>query len=406
MREKTNLQERIAALRASKQAGNSKELKTRVASAWTLAKSLLPTAPSDVQMKMASSLLVNSTQALKASLRQTAINAHYTKLAEKFEQIHKVELNEFLEDESLLNKLKGELERELKGEAKNASAKTADEIPPMDAPAEDVPPVDNNMDAPAGDVPPVEGAPVDDMPPAEDVPPVDETAIPDAKKEELLEKIDNLEADVNALEESIESEEEIDFAKVFDNDTMSDKVDSLANEGDDLGAEFGEEDMADMGGEEGEEEDLLIEADGGASFFSDTEALEGQLDGDDDVTDPSSFFTTASRHDISAMDTLLASPKKAAKEEVVERGEMTQELLDEAGVADAEADHEDVILFEVLKTIKPEKYDPGTKRDTEPKLQKSANTRSSSTIRSLGNVRTASSKDQQKLASLVFPDDM
>lgn len=405
MSETTNLKERLASLQASKNAKNNKELKVRVASAWTLAKSLLPAAPVDVQMKMANALLSNSTQALTASLRQTAINSHYTKLAERFEQIHKIELNELIEDESLLNKLKAEVERELKGEAKNASAKTADEL------GEGIPPVENNMDAPGEEVPPAEG---EEMPPVDDMPPAEGEAIPDAKKEELLEKIDNLEADVAALEETIEGEEELDFTKIFDQDTIEDKTQSLANEdeaieGEELDGEFSMDELGLEGeqGEEGEEEqeNLFVEADGGASFFSDTEALEGQLDGDTGTTDPSEFFTTASRHDVAAMDSLLA-PVKVAKGDVVERGEMAQELLDESGVPDAEADHEDVILFEVLQTIKPEKFDPGTKRDTQPKLEKSASARTSSNIRSLGNVRTAASKDQQKLASLVFLDEV
>ncbi|MEI6387902.1 MAG: hypothetical protein WCQ50_14815, partial [Spirochaetota bacterium] len=116
--EKNNLKQRLAAVSVSK----NKEARTRVASAWTLAKSLVPTAPADIQYKLASSLLNNETLVLTAALRQTAVNAHYTKVAEKFEQIHKVELNELLENESFLNKIMNEVKSELKGEAKNAGA--------------------------------------------------------------------------------------------------------------------------------------------------------------------------------------------------------------------------------------------------------------------------------------------
>ena len=87
--DRKSLKERLASIRETKQSTH-KEAKIRVASAWTLAKSLLPTAPNEIQYKLASSLLANSTKSLTAMLRQTAINAHYTKVAEKFEQVHKV----------------------------------------------------------------------------------------------------------------------------------------------------------------------------------------------------------------------------------------------------------------------------------------------------------------------------
>jgi hypothetical protein len=430
---KTNLKARLAAVRESKTSAN-KEAKTRVASAWTLAKSLLPTAPTEIQFKMASALLANGTQALTAALRQTAVNAHYTKVAEKFEQIHKVELNEFLEDESLLKKLKGEVEKELKGEAKNAKSKAASECvcagagcencAKTAAPEDEMPPVEEGVETEEvpSDLPPVDDAEMgEELPPVEDgmgedLPPVGDegSAIPPEVKEELQGKIDNLEADVAALEEAIEGEEELDFSKIFDEGDMEDKTDSLANEGE--GDEFG---AGDEFGVEGEEEGFDVEADGGASFFSDAEALEGQLDDNTGTTDPSEFFHSASRHDVASMDSLLADGKTAGKE-VVERGEWAKDLMNEGGVPDAEEDHDDVILYEVLQTIKPEKYDPGTKREGEPKLEKAATAakpsakvahdanqaRKEKTLRSLGTVKVAAtqSKDQAMLSALVFPD--
>lgn len=430
--ERKPLKERLAAVREAKQSAH-KEAKVRVASAWTLAKSLLPNAPQEIQFKMASALLANGTKALTAALRQTAINAHYTKIAEKFEQVHKVELNEFLEDESVLNKLKGEVASELKGEPKSANAKSAackcgtegcegcetktagpedeaplpieDAPPAEDAPADDMP----AEDAPVGeDLPPVEEPPADDMPPAEEGLAAE---IPDEVKEELGEKIDTLEADVQALEQAIEGEEELDFSQIFNEEDMGDKTDSLANEGDEFGGE-----------EEGE---INVEADGGASFFgSDPSDVPGESQ--EGVDSIESFFHHASRHDVTSMDVLLASEKTAATEageKIVERGEMADALLNESGVPDFEEDHDDVILYEVLNTIKPEKYDVGAKREGEPKLEApkaagrpapdatAAKTaamgkqRKAATLRSLGNVKPAASKEQGMLANLVFPDE-
>lgn len=427
---KKNLKERLAAVSTSK----NKEARTRVASAWTLAKSLIPTAPTEVQYKLASSLLNNETNVLTAALRQTAINAHYTKVAEKFEQIHKVELNELLEDESFLNKLKGEVEKELKGDAKNASAeckcggkgcedcsKTASEckcggegceacaktaaeedenVLPAEGEAEELPLEGEDEEAPV-DMPAEEGEEMGEELPADEEPMGE--VIPDEKKEELQEKIENLEADVQALEEAIEGEEELDFSKIFDEGDMEDKTDSLANEG-----------------EEGFE---VESADAGAGFGDELNVLEGDLEGGDQFDgdgEPHEFFTTASAFDGRGMDALLGKTADASTKgfDVVERGEMAEDLLDEAGVPDAEEDHEDVILYEVLDTLKVKDYDAGDKRQGMPKLeapkaaakgvQPKTATRGADgkTIRSLGNVKTATgNKDQAMLASLVFPDE-
>ena len=123
---KTSLKEKLAEVKSKREA-ISKEAKTRVASAWTIAKTMLPTAPDEVKKAFAASLLTNSTKALKAALRQTAVNAHYTKLAETFKEVHKMELNDLLEDPSVLNAEKKAVESEVKGDAKNAGAKKADD---------------------------------------------------------------------------------------------------------------------------------------------------------------------------------------------------------------------------------------------------------------------------------------
>lgn len=121
-----SLKERIAA-RQQKRAEIGKEAKVRTACAYTVAKSLIPAAPVAIQQKFASILLQVPTKILKAALRQTAINAHYTKLAETLKEVHKVELNQLLEASGDLEKLKNEVKAELKGDAKAAAAKVADD---------------------------------------------------------------------------------------------------------------------------------------------------------------------------------------------------------------------------------------------------------------------------------------
>src|SRR5208337_1614065 len=114
-----------------------------VAAAWTIAKTMLPSAPADVQKSVAANLLSNPTKVLNAMLRQTAKNAHYSKAAESFarvhdidlaefakkaEAVHKTELNDLLEPSSVLSSEQKSVASELKGEPKNAAeSKTADD---------------------------------------------------------------------------------------------------------------------------------------------------------------------------------------------------------------------------------------------------------------------------------------
>jgi hypothetical protein len=121
-----SLQERIIA-RNAKRAEIAKEAQVRVAAAYTIAKTMLPTAPADVRKHFASVLLTSSTPELKAALRQTAINAHYTKIADTLREVHKVEMNQLMEASGDLEKAKNEVKSELKGDAKSATTKTADD---------------------------------------------------------------------------------------------------------------------------------------------------------------------------------------------------------------------------------------------------------------------------------------
>lgn len=123
---KASVQEKLAEVKTKREA-IKREAQQRVAAAWTIAKTMLPTAPAEVQKSAASSLLQNSTRILNAMLRQTAKNAHYSKIAETFKQVHKVEMNDLLEDPSILNSEKKAVESEIKGDPKNAGAKKADD---------------------------------------------------------------------------------------------------------------------------------------------------------------------------------------------------------------------------------------------------------------------------------------
>src|SRR5271170_6975771 len=122
---KASVTEKLAEVK-SKREGIRREAQQRVAAAWTIAKTMLPTAPAEVQKSAASTLLQNSTRVLNAMLRQTAKNAHYSKLAETFKNVHKTELNEFLTEGEDLQSLKKSVEAEVKGDAKSAG-KVADD---------------------------------------------------------------------------------------------------------------------------------------------------------------------------------------------------------------------------------------------------------------------------------------
>jgi hypothetical protein len=122
---KPSLKEKLAEVKSKREA-IKKEAQQRVAAAWTIAKTMLPSAPAEVQKSAAANLLQNPTPVLNAMLRQTAKNAHYSKVAETFKQVHKVEMNDLLEDPSILKSEKASIKSELNGEAK-AAAKVADD---------------------------------------------------------------------------------------------------------------------------------------------------------------------------------------------------------------------------------------------------------------------------------------
>jgi hypothetical protein len=123
----SNLKEKLAELKTKRET-IKREAQVRTAAAYTIANTMLPGAPVEKRQAFASSLLQgNDTKALVAALRQTAINAHYSKVAEQFKEVHKVELNDLLEDPSVLKSERSAVEKEIKGDAKSATSKKADD---------------------------------------------------------------------------------------------------------------------------------------------------------------------------------------------------------------------------------------------------------------------------------------
>lgn len=123
---KPSIKEKLAELK-QKRAAIQKEAQVRTAAAYTIANTMLPGAPVEKRQAFASALLQgNDTKTLVAALRQTAVNAHYSKVAEQFKEVHKVEMNDLLEDPSVLKQERAAVEKEIKGEAK-AAGKTADD---------------------------------------------------------------------------------------------------------------------------------------------------------------------------------------------------------------------------------------------------------------------------------------
>src|SRR5208282_5097050 len=124
----SNLKEKLAELK-QKRAKITKEAQVRTAAAYTIANTMLPGAPVEKRQAFAAALLQgNDTKTLVAALRQTAVNAHYSKVAEQFKEVHKVEMNDLLEDPSVLKQERSAVEKELKSDAKSAAAsKTADD---------------------------------------------------------------------------------------------------------------------------------------------------------------------------------------------------------------------------------------------------------------------------------------
>lgn len=417
----SNLRNRIAARLKEKKSGKAKKsAQQRVAAAWVIAKTMLPGAPVEAQEKLASSLVSAGTRILTAALKQTAINANYTKLAEKLEDVHKISLNDLMENESLLSKLEKEVAKELKTEdpTKIAKAKKADEgdtAPAADElPAEDV-------EAPTempGELPPPPEA-------SEPTSPV----IPAENKVELHNKIDQAEEAISDLEREIMNtqESELNIEAAFNDEVAGQKKMNLAHEEDvhdeqfevdvdwDDDSEFIPDPAAD---EESKEEDGFF---GPSSVESMEASLEGGEEGMDEasVSDAAQFFASV---DDSNEDQLGAQMRRASEMPVVKPGEVAKEFeADFPEDRDFDTDHEDSILAELLGGLdEPEMIQ---KRDTQPELEtpKAAKAKAKAAsiapktvvrqkggkpVKSLGDVSTSKmSSESEMIAKALFGDE-
>ena len=352
--------------KTAKLAAIRQDAQRRSAAAWTMAKTLIPSASPKAQQHLASALVQAPTAILAESLRATARLAYYTKAAEAFESKTKKSLNEFVEDEGLLSKLMTEVLSENKADApKTAAAKTAAppaglaEAPPeapapteapgegMPAGAPDAPQGEFQEPAPAGDAAPGAmgdpGAGVDPAMPA--------NAVGDQAAEgDLLSKINETESQINDIQSEVEEagDEALDLASIFNPEVQADKAQNLANEG-----EGSDIDMDEMEGEDfgpSDTSDMQDAADFGAP--------EGG-----EMTD-ADFFKGASGPDPMAV--LLG--RTAAEGVDVEMGDMAKHFETDlpGDTRDAESDVDD-LFGEVLVALDQPTMDQ--KRDTEPKFE-------------------------------------
>lgn len=426
-------EERKAAIRArlaSRTASNGfesirKAAQIRVASAWTLSKVLLPNAGTKVQEKFASTLLAMDTKTLATAVRKAAKDAFNTKVAEEFSEVHKVSLNDLLENESVLNKLK----KEVLGEAKSASKKKADDqvaTPdmaigdrPADAGTGELPDTysEPNSDGPklpeGGNMPeaPKAEGPAD-APGAkeaskakkaegEDAATTTDTPTEPAMDEEeemgeegeevtdgnVVEEVEELKARVNEAEASIsqlEDEiaevegEELDLGEVFNDDVSDDKAQNLADEGDGEGEEevdyFGGEDDGES--KEGSAEGEITDEE---DFFgpTDTMDMEEMVDGGVgvEIAEPADFFEHKAKSN--SADRVMAKSNAERRAsllgEIVEPGDIADHFeSDLAGDdRDLETDHEDDILSEVFEKMDQSEFEQADYHQ-EPEFEKAA----------------------------------
>jgi hypothetical protein len=409
----------IRARLASRAASNGfasirKAAQIRVASAWTLSKVLLPNAGTKLQEKFASTLLTMDTNILASAVRKAAKDAFNTKLAEEFSSVHKVDLNDLLENPSVLTKLK----KEVLNEAKAASKKRADDqaaTPDMavgDRPADagtgkqpdtysepnsDGPKLPGGGDMPAAPVskgPGAANAPKEaskakkakgeDAATTTDTPAVEDPAMEEEDEvtdENVVDEVEELKARVSEAEGSIEQltaeiaeveGTELELGDVFGNESNEG---SLANEGD-----GGEEEVDYFGGDgEGKEGSAEGEITDEEDFFgpTDTMDMEDMVDGGVgvEIAEPADFFEHKVR--ANSADRVMAKSNAERRasllDEVVEPGDIADHFeSDLAGDdRDLETDHEDDILSEVFEKMDQSKFEQDDYH-TEPEFEKAA----------------------------------
>ena len=365
---------------AAKIASVREDSRRRASAAWAASKTLLASASPKVQMLLAKALIQAPTQVMADALRSVARLAYYTKAAEKFAAETGRDLNEFVEDESVMTKLKNEVINENKGEAKNASQqpapKKADEpekkedMPPATpAPTEDsaAAPAPSETDAAASpdstEVPPPAapgdmgdgGMGVDGPTPA--------NAVGDQAVEgDLLDKIQEAESSIEDIQSQIEEagDEALDLASIFNPEVQADKAKNLTNEG------------------EAVEGDDMEGAD-----FAPTD-LEGMEDAANDPTGES-FFKGAS-----TADPMAPFFAHTAAEVDVPEGEMAayfdSDLREDNRSADTDVDD---LFGEILKSLDQPTMEQ--KRDQEPKLETPDDPQKKTAASKKSSVRTVGS---------------
>lgn len=404
MAKPATLRERLAALK-SKKAGLAKEAKVKVAAAWTIAKTMLPEAPAEIQHRFASAIVELDSKILRTAVKQAAVNAYWSKVSEDLEA-KGLPLNKFVEDESFLNKIKNEVEKEIKGEAKTAS-----DVPEIEVPAE--------SDSQAPKI-------------ADYIAPEEKQAdLDDEQKMELHSEITEAEKAIDRVEDDIMNEgEDLDLTTIFDEGGMDEKTDSLANEGegfeggegmDEMGDGMDEMDMDDDMGLDGmTEEDIPVassDESGEGQGPSDTSDLESVMRDMDEVgmSEAADFFSQSSEdtigdlfNDVTTDDVNDAASVNNDGTEV-EPGNMS-DFFENSAVAsgdgeDAESDHEGDLISELVMSLGQPEFK--TQRNTEPEFEmpkEAKKKKASRPVRSLGHM-TISSSEQSMLSKLVFPDD-
>ncbi len=409
-----------AATQEPKQAARSKEAKLaairedaqrRVAAAWTTAKTLLPTQSPKVQQHLAAALVSAPTAVLTATLRSTATLAHNARGAARFAAETGRDLNEFVEDEGLLNKLKNEvLSENKKDDANKVANKTAapgDDPTQLDQQSDAAPEPDaagtpeGTPDAPQGEFQepaPQAPAPGEMGDPGAGVDaPAPANAVGDVAAEgDLLASIENVEREIGEIQSKVEEagDEALDLAAIFNPEVQADKAQSLANEGE--GADIP---MDELGGGE----DFAPSSMDEMMYAADLGAPEGD--------NPQDFFKGASADPMAVL-----FGKNAAEQVDVEEGEMDAHFrTDLAGDSrDAEADNAD-LLGEVLSSLPQPTMEQ--KRDVQDKLEepeapqaKEAGAKPKSSIKTVGapaqpkRASAGAKLSDEQIAGLLFRD--
>ena len=396
---------------ANKVAAIQNDSRARVASAWTAAKTLLPTAPHKAQLVLAKTLCAAPSSVVGDVLRSTARLAYFTKAAEKFEAETKTSLNEFVDDESLLNKLRKEVLTELKqDEGVKVAGKTKkagpEDMPPVDQKQPPVPPSPTGEDMPSLEgedtAPDPSAADYSDIPPPTDGAPGemgangmagDDPASPANEANDVMEdaslmgNIENVEREIGELESMVEEagDDALDLASIFNPEVQAEKSKDLANEGDEMDAVDPEDyTPSDMSG------DLEDNSEFGA--------------GQEDEMD---FFKEAS----AGPDPFASLLGKQAADVDVAMGDMGKEFAPNTSEdRDAESDHEG-LLAEVLMGMTQQTMKQ--KRDTECKLETPDSPQSKAAkkkpVTTVGTPRTASTStstraEDAKIVEALFRD--